>query len=344
MRGRSVGSAMALLGMVWAGAVAAGTPGWYVCRAEAVPTDGVVYVLQSDAFAVEPYDSLQERMFMQRPFEAPLQALGARGLNDATVRCTAAAIKREEAQASGKTLRDKALAASAAAKAKVVEKPWRVELAPTAGFSPVLLVGRGELASAATRASSPEKWGLTATDYAVMHNQALLKKAGLPGRRRVLETAAAAGDAYAQHLLAVRPPGQPDDMVMMKKAADQGLLRAMADYHSQTAMEAGGWAAAEPHVIALAKVARRGSAHADFVVGATLLSIKDVPAGNRFTAVSLLMGAEAKGYAPAQLWVAQDIYPSGSDYQRRQAIEAAKRAAAQGLAEAEVFLAAHPTP
>lgn len=343
MRGRSAGGAMALLGVLWAGAAAAGTPGWYVCRAEAVPTDGVVYALQSDAFAVDPYDSLQDRMFMQRPFEAPLQALGARGLNDATVRCTQAALKREEAQASGKTLREKALAASAAAKARVVEKPWTVELAPAAGFTPPLLVARGELASAATRASSPQKWGLTAADYALMHNEALLKKAGLPGRRRALETAAAAGDAYAQHLLAVRPPGQPDDMAMMKKAADQGLLRAMADYHSQMAMQAGGFTAAKPHLLALAKQSRRGSAHADFVVGATLLSFKDVPNGDRFSAVSLLMGAESEGYAPAQLWVARDVYPSGSDSQRRQAIDAARRAAAQGLKEAEAFLAEHPT-
>ena len=341
MRGRSVCSAMALLGRVWAGAAAA-TPGWYVCRAEAAPTDGVVYVLQSDAFAVEPYDSLEDRMRMQRPFEAPLQALGARGLDDATVRCTEGAIEREQAQARGKILREDARAAHA--KATVVEKPWPVELAPLAGFTPPVLVGRGELASAPTRASSPEKWGLTAADYALMHNQALLRKAGLPGRRRALESAAAAGDAYAQHLLAVRPPGQPDDMVMMKKAADQGLLRAMADYHSQRAMELGGGAAAEPHFGALAKLARRGSAHADFDIGATLLSLKDSPARYRSLGVSLIMGAESKGYAPAQLWVARDVFPSGSERQRRLAIEAARRAAAQGLAEAEVFLTEHPTP
>lgn len=324
-----------------AGAAVQPSPAWRVCRAESPVQGGVVHALQSEAFDTQPYYTFEERMLAQRPFEAPLKANGATRLRDAQVRCTVESLDRKETEAAGKKLRDEALAAHAKAGVRVIEKPWVPTLSREAQPAP-LLVGLGELASPATLASGPEKWGLTRADYANMHNEALVKKAGLPARKAALEKAAAAGDAYAQHLLAIRPPGQVDDLVMMKKAADQGLVRAMADYFSQAPWP-GAPEDAKARTIELLQLVRLRSPHASFNAGMTLLR-PTIGKGDQKAGLSAVLWSETQDYAPAQLAMAEDLIKSESDYQRRQAIALAREAAAQGLPAANAFLARHPKP
>jgi hypothetical protein len=342
-QGNIIKGAIACVAFACAGSAMAAepSPAWRVCRAESTVQGGVVYLLQSAAFDTRPYHTFEERVLAQRPFEAPLKAMGAKALRDATVRCTSATLAQEEARSAGKTLHDEAVAAHAAAGVRVVEKPWVPVLSPEHQTA-VLLVGLGELASPATLASGPEKWGLTREDYARLHNEALVKKAGLPGRRAALEKAAAAGDAYAQHLLAIRPAGQTDDLVMMKKAADQGLVRAMADYLGQAPWPADA-AAAKARVVQLIQLTRLRSPHASFTAGLTLLQ-PAVGKGDQTLGLGAFLWSETQDYAPAQLMMAEDLIKQDSEFQRRQAISLAREAAAQGLGAAQDFLAKHPKP
>lgn len=340
--GNIVKRAIAFVAFAWAaGAAGQEKPAWAVCRAEAPVKDGVVHALQSAPFDAQPYYDFNERMAAQRPFEAPLRAIGATGVWEATVRCGALNYDRGKAEAAGASLRAESLAAHKAAGLRVVEKPWVPALARKSPPAP-LLVGAAERATPATLASGPENWGLTRDDFARLHNEALLKKAGLPGRRAALEAAAAAGDAYAQHLLAIRPSGQEDDLRMMKQAADQGLLRAMADYHGQMAVRADGDRAV--HVKAVTRLAELGSPHADFIAGVVLLRQPNLSGGDRMLAVSRLLRADKADYAPAQLWVAYDLIKSKTPEQRQKAIDVARQAAAQGLSAADEFLRKYPKP
>lgn len=322
-------------------AAAAQSPAWRVCRAESPVQGNVVHALQSEAFDTQPYFTFEERFLAQRPFEAPLKAMGATRLRDARVRCTVESLDRKETEAAGKKLRDEALAAHAKAGVRVIEQAWVPSWSRDAQPAPLLL-GLGELASPATLASGPEKWGLTRDDYARLHNEALLKKAGVPARRAALEKAAAGGDAYAQHLLAIRPPGQTDDLVMMKRAADQGLVRAMVDYFGQAPWPSAP-ADSQARVTELLRLLPLRSPHASFYAGMMLLGPK-MGKGEQNAGLSAVLWSESQGYAPAQLVVAEDMIKSESEYQRRRALALAREAAAQGLSEANAFLARHPKP
>lgn len=339
MQKRLVRSALALAvaAAAWAGAAGAVVP-WRVCRAETPVKDGTVHAVQSGAFDASPIGSFEERMFAQRPFESALRAIGATGLKDATVKCTGPELDRAKAEAQGKTLREKAIAAYPAPAPKRVEGAWTVVIKPGV-IEPVLLAGLGEHASPATLASSPETWGLTARDFSVTHAAALLAKAGLPARKREFAAAAAQGDAYAQYLLAVRL-GQDDDPVMMEKAAKQGLVRAISDFHVMHAVE--GSPDPKPHLAELVKMARLGNAHAKYIAGRAFGTHKTIASAERMFAVSNLLQADKMDYAPAQLWVANDLRDSTDDYQWRTARKRAELAAAQGLPEAKEFLAKYP--
>lgn len=334
-----VKGAVACVAFAWAAsAAAAGAPAWRVCRAESPKLDGVIYMLQSAPIDTQSYPDFLGLLAAQRPFEAPLKAMGATRLREAHVACTAAMPTAEEARKEADPTYQKELLGTVGV--RVIEKPWVVSVSrdpqPAA-----LLVGLGELASRATLASGPEKWGLTRADYSRMHNTALVKKADVAGRRPALEKAAAAGDAYAQHLLAIRPDGQEDDLVMMKKAADQGLLRAMVDYLGQTP-----WpnapAAAKERVAELKRLLVLGSPHAAFSAGLSLMQSEDK--ADQQAGMRAVFSAVKAGYAPAQLVVAESAIKSEKEEDRRQAITLAKEAAAQGLPGAQAFLKAHPAP
>lgn len=324
-----------------ASGAAAESPVWRICRAESPVQGGVVRAVHSEAFDTQPYYSFETRMLAQRPFEAALKAVGATRLRDAQVRCTGESLDRNETESAGKKLRDEALAAHAKAGVRVIEKPWTPALSRDSQPAP-LLVGLGELASAATLASGPGKWGLTREDYASLHNEALVKKAGLPARKAALEKAAAAGDAYAQHLLAIRPSGQTDDLVMMKRAADQGLVRAMADYFSQAPWPSAP-AEAKTRTIELIQLVRLRSPHASLAAGLALLG-PTVGKGDQQEGLSAVLWSESQHYAPAQLVMAEDLIKAESEHSRRRAIALAREAAAQGLSDANAFLARHPKP
>ena len=342
MRKRIQRSAIAWAALAFVACVQANeTPAWAVCRAEAPVQGGVVHAVQSEPFDTQPYYTFEERILAQRPFEAPLKAMGATQVRNAVVQCTSQSLKREDAVAAASALREKALAKHAAAGVRVVEKPWVPALAREPQTA-ALLVGLGELASPATLASGPEKWGLTREDYARLHNEALVKKAGLPGRKPALEKAAAAGDAYAQHLLAIRPAGQMDDLAMMKRAADQGLVRAMADYLAQTPWP-GAAADAKARAVELIQLTRLRSPHASWSAGISLME-PVVGKGDQKLGLNAFLWSETQDYAPAQLMMAENLIKSGDDYQQRQALALAREAATQGLSEAKAFLAKHAAP
>jgi hypothetical protein len=334
------GGAVALVAFVWAGWAQASEPAaWRTCWARTAPLDGVVYMLQSVPFDSSPEATFEARMLAQRPFEAPLKALGASRVWDADVQCTPAVARKQDAKPSEQAAYNKGLLETVGV--RVIDKPWVPALAREEQGA-VLLMGLGELASPATRASRPENWGVTRDDFARMHNEALMKKARVDERRASLEKAAAAGDAYAQHLLAIRPDGQEDDLVMMKRAADQGLLRARVDYLTQAPWPTDPKEAAA-RVLELERLVRLRSPHASFYAGMSLLQ-PSVAKGDQRVGFEAVMWSQGQGYAPAQLTVAEQLVDSEKEAQRREAMDLARGAAAQGLRAASEFLAKHPAP
>lgn len=309
---------------------------WTVCRAQAPVKDGTVIAVQTEPFDVGA-GGLEKRLFEHRTFEAALRAQGATGLKDAMVACTPTTHQRGDMPRLAQALRDQGIAANPPG-TKVVEGPWPSPFKPGA-FVPEVLVAGGELASPTTRASSPQKWGLTAPDFSLLHDRALLAKAGLPGRKAELQAAAAQGDAYAQFLLSKRVD-QDDDRVMLQKAASQGLVRAIVDF--QLPLAFAGATNVMPHLEELHEMAQRGSAHAKYVAGRAILSHKQIPQEMYMIAARYLQEADQMGYAPAQLWTANDLRNSKNESVWRQGRERARLAAAQGLPEAREFLEKNP--
>jgi hypothetical protein len=159
--------------------------------------------------------------------------------------------------------------------------------------APVLSGGQ---ASEATKASSPERWGLDGTDLSMLHNEALMQKPGLPARRPELDRAAQQGDAYAQWLAALRPDGQDDDMTLLRKAAAQGLVRAAVDVHTSDGMRGVGGG---EHLQYVRARAEEGNAHATLYLAYLIARPEGRVAVGGEAERWLLRSAEA-GYAPAQ--------------------------------------------
>ena len=220
-----------------------------------------------------------------------------------------------------------------------------VSHASEAAGAPALLDG-GRLASTATRASSPDRWGLTAADFALLESAALIRKADVERHRQALLAAAGAGDAYAQFLLASHP-GEPDDAPMMQRAVRQGLVRAVTDANIDAAMNPG--AAGEAAREQLKRMAETGSAHAKFMLAlafAELASRSGQPLSpsDAGLAFSALNEAVELGYAPAQFVYGRQLLGASQVYDRARGRGFIRKAAAQGFAEAQAMVAEWPKP
>lgn len=315
---------------------------WRSCVAGTLDlAKGRFVVLASEPFDTAGLPDWSARVLSARSHEAAFKALGvdsAPSLDGVVVRCSTPQPTREVA------LRDRdsivrEIQAGKPTGAPLVQDRWPEPLpAPARGIPhvPPALAWAGRHASATTRASSPARWGSSAQDFATLHAQALLAKAGLPGRRGDLERAAADGDAYAQFLLAVHPPGEDDDLVLMRKAADQGLVRAIVNLHD--ALAARGGTDRDSHLARLREMAALGGAHARFVLAMNLIEA-DGGLVDGSEGETLLRQSAEGGYAPAQLQLGQTMMVMALGKQGwRDGRDWVAKAAAQGLAEAQALL------
>lgn len=315
---------------------------WRSCVAGTLDMgQGRFVVLTSEPFDTAGLPDWNERVLSARSHESALQALGVRddlSLDSVVVACTPAQPGREGAERDLATVRHEIIATKPEG-VPLAQAPWPDPL-PVASrrgaFLPPTLVSSGRHASAATRQSSPARWGLEARDFAALHSQAMLAKAGLPGRREELARAAAAGDAYAQFLVAVRPPGEEDDLVLMQKAADQGLVRAISNLHDALAARGGKDRAS--HVEKLREMASLGSAHARYLLAMNLIEADGGLVDGSEGETRLRQAAEG-GYAPAQLELGQTMMMMSFQKQGwLDGREWVRKAAAQGLADAVTLL------
>lgn len=203
--------------------------------------------------------------------------------------------------------------------------------------------------SAATRASNPERWGLKAPDFSLTFDEALVAKAGLPGRWKEIEAAAKAGDAYAQTIAGIYlrlPAGGKrgkDARRYFELAARQGLARAdgealgyaWADSDSSSDDEID---ALVDHVFVLG---RSDSAHLRWLFSQMVMQ------GRFYEAVIALEYSARAGYPPALLTSARLMVAQGKDKPQeawQKAARLAEAAAAAGLPGAAEFLKQRPAP
>lgn len=203
--------------------------------------------------------------------------------------------------------------------------------------------------STATRASSPGRWGLQAADFSLTFDEAIVAKAGLPGRWKELEAAAKAGDAYAQTLAGIYlslPAGgsrKSEALRFFRMAAKQGLERAGAAVVADE-MSKGDDGRSDREIEAMLDRAyvfsRSDSAHARWMFWRM---IKD----DVFYQAVIAMEYSAKaGYAPALLDGARFFLAQGKNSKEawQKAGKLAEAAAAAGLPEAAEFLKQRPAP
>lgn len=201
--------------------------------------------------------------------------------------------------------------------------------------------------SSATRASSPERWGLHAPDFSLTFDEALMAKAGLPARWKEVQAAAKRGDAYAQTLAGIYlrlPMGGEDQkaaQAFFAQAAKQGLVRAHGEAMSYA------WNASESEEEDDALVGRvralenSDNAHVRCLY-ALLVMREDFGASMR------ALGYSARaGYAPAVLMTARLMIAQGKADPRQAWAKAGplvERAAAAGLPAAVELLKERPAP
>jgi hypothetical protein len=221
--------------------------------------------------------------------------------------------------------------------------------AAKANAAPLCL--QGAKRSPATLASSPEHWGLAASDFSRLHDEGVATKAGLPARWKDVKAAATAGDAFAQHLagLYLRLPmggkNEKKAQAWFAAAAQQGLVRAKADVVAYQWDEAGDLDEDDPAASdadhALSELKRSDNAHARYAVGA-----RDLLYGNMVGGLQELAYCMRAGYAPAMLAAADAMLKMAkgnpSAEQRKGIGDLARRAAAQGYTPAIEYLKKHP--
>jgi hypothetical protein len=175
---------------------------------------------------------------------------------------------------------------------------------------------------------------LTPIDLARLGDESIVRKARVAARRAELETLAGEGNAYAQWLLGLRPGGQ-DDMPLIEKAANQGLIRAMALRAAVLAQKGG--ADRDVHLRELEKLGTYWHSGYAFYLYFTLT--QDDP--KRPAGPALARAAEF-GFAPAQVQVARLLSLQKGHEAWQQGRAWAESAAQAGDEEAKALLASYP--
>lgn len=195
---------------------------------------------------------------------------------------------------------------------------------------PVLIEG-GRLASESTRTLDASMFLVERPDFSLASDVTLLRKAKIEQRRGALLKLAEQGNAYAQLLVGLRP-GAEDDMVMIEKAARQGLIRAVALRAAVLARKNGPDRPA--HVKTLKDLMAMGSPYAMYLYA----FVGDDDQGR----AEALARSARLGFAPAMVIVAKQLFETGDPRQRGVAIALAEKAADRGDDDARALLKAFP--
>jgi hypothetical protein len=201
---------------------------------------------------------------------------------------------------------------------------------PTTPTAPLLLES-GKLASQSTNTITLGYFLLDPADFAQLGDAALVAKANAHNPRKVLLAAANKGNAYAQLLVGLRPGGE-DDMAMIDKAANQGLVRAIALREAVAVQKDGAHRA--QHLGELRKLGERGSAYALYLF-AVLAADDDREAGR----AALIQSAQM-GFTDAQLMAARIMLESTDPTERAVGTRLARRALDRGDEAARAVLEA----
>ena len=188
-------------------------------------------------------------------------------------------------------------------------------------------------ASQSTRDYNEAVFFLDRADMARLGDASIVRKAQVEKRRAVYAKLAEKDSAYAQWLLGLRPGGK-DDMVLIEKAANQGLIRAIALRAVVLAQKGG--PDRDKHLQVLQQMGDLGSGYAMYMYW-MVTGAKDTGASG-----DALIKANSLGFAPAQVFIAQ-VYAKGKDPKHWETgRKLAEIAAKAGDEEAKALLDAYP--